>query len=408
MSTTGAHSQVTSHFAFGQSAVQALNKNDVQIGKAGPAGHAYHTEQQNAQASILAQQVTHQNHQPSHYVHQQQQPQQHQYFFQHAPQPQTQAYSYAPHMPYQQSFQQPVTPIQHIAPVAQITQKAQPAYVSSTIQPPHQHNVVFESSSPKPTVFYSTSGPEIASVNQNIAQLNAEPEHAPRQFSSPIIVGEIASTPAPTNYYVHDNDQFYHGSTPAPSRQFLEKFKGGFVTSTIAPTISQHGVSLDSGKILSITQRPVIYGSTVHPGVVIKSTHRDCDDHVEIQKPTLVEVQKSVNIKNILIEDRPKIKYEFGARIIPQEHQTHQTHQTHHHHIVEKPVYVEKQVPHYVEKHVDRPVYLTKTVEVPVEKIVEKKVHVDRPVYIDRPVSIQRLIYCFNIIRIFSKCNEKP
>jgi hypothetical protein len=209
-----------------------------------------------------------------------------------------------------------------------------------------------------------TSGPEVASNKQVIAQVTQDPS----QFSGPIVVGDFGHSPAPTSYNVYDTD--FHGSTPAPSRTFLKNFKAGIVTSTIAPTLSQSGISLDNEKILTITQRPIVHSSNVHPGVVFKSVTKNCDHPEEIQiqqQPTLVEVQKSVNIKNILIEDQPKIKYEFGQRIVPQEYH-HQTH-----HIVEKPVYID----HIVEK------------KVPVEKVVTQVVekNIDRPVYIDRPVS---------------------
>ncbi|XP_039449726.1 uncharacterized protein LOC120428721 isoform X1 [Culex pipiens pallens] len=137
------------------------------------------------------------------------------------------------------------------------------------------------------------------------------------------------------------------------------------------------------------------YLAPVQAGPRLSNTNNknidDCIDTI-LQAPkqdqgverTVVEVQKSINIKNIVVnQEQPKPrKLEFGTRtnLVPQPI------------VIEKPVdrIVKQNV--YIEKPVDRvvqqPVYIEKPVPQPVDRIVEKKVPVPYPVdrIVEKPV----------------------
>uniref|UniRef100_A0A182FLE4 Uncharacterized protein n=1 Tax=Anopheles albimanus TaxID=7167 RepID=A0A182FLE4_ANOAL len=130
----------------------------------------------------------------------------------------------------------------------------------------------------------------------------------------------------------------------------------------------------------------------------------DCVDTVvpTTREHTIVEVQKSLNIKNILVgqQEQPTAanQRQYGARTK----------------IIQQPVYVEKPVERIVKQpvYVDRPVPVEKIVTkevkvaqlvdrpVPVEKIVHQPVYVEKPVerivkqpvYVDRPVPVEKKV----------------
>ncbi|XP_053687461.1 uncharacterized protein LOC128736965 [Sabethes cyaneus] len=147
----------------------------------------------------------------------------------------------------------------------------------------------------------------------------------------------------------------------------------------------------------TVTPAPVSnkYLTPVQPGLrLVNLEHKnndDCFDGIlqppkfESDKQTVVEIQKSVNIKNILIdEEKPQQlkSREFGARTK----------------VISQPIFIEKPVEKvvtqnvYIEKPVDRivqqPVIIEKAVPQPVDRIVEKQVPVPYPVekVVEKPV----------------------
>ncbi|KFB45921.1 hypothetical protein ZHAS_00013884 [Anopheles sinensis] len=146
-----------------------------------------------------------------------------------------------------------------------------------------------------------------------------------------------------------------------------------------------------------VTPKPVSsrYLAPIQAGLRLSNADRsrpddDCVDGgvtVAPKERTVVEVQKSLNIKNILIEQEKPNQRQYGAR-------TKIIHQP--------PVYVEKPVdrivkqPVFIEKPVERivqkPVFVEKPVPVavPVERIVEKPVHHTH--YVDRPVPVEKKV----------------
>uniref|UniRef100_A0A182J6K7 Uncharacterized protein n=1 Tax=Anopheles atroparvus TaxID=41427 RepID=A0A182J6K7_ANOAO len=150
---------------------------------------------------------------------------------------------------------------------------------------------------------------------------------------------------------------------------------------------------------VGVTQKAVSsrYLSPIQAGLRLSNADKarpgdDCEEGVTAapKERTVVEVQKSLNIKNILIEQEKPNQRQFGARtkIIHQpvyvEKQVDR--------IVKQPVYVEKPVerivkqPVYVEKPVDRIVKQPVYIEKPVERIVQKPVLVEKPVPVPIPV----------------------
>lgn len=208
--------------------------------------------------------------------------------------------------------------------------------------------------------------------------------------------------------YLVDDDQFVGDSTPspqkeAPSRQFLKKFNGKIksietsttTTETFKATAADEKCCKDKQKgdcckqsntvekVLEITQRPISnkFLAPVHAGIRISAdkTIDDClDGHlnqkIEIpKKKTVVEVQKSVNIKNYLVKEKPQVtKFPaFGERIV-----------------VQQPIYIEKPpiIKHIKEQvFIDRPIDRVKIQPVFIEKPPIIK-HTKEQVFVDRPV----------------------
>uniref|UniRef100_A0A182NP57 Uncharacterized protein n=1 Tax=Anopheles dirus TaxID=7168 RepID=A0A182NP57_9DIPT len=157
------------------------------------------------------------------------------------------------------------------------------------------------------------------------------------------------------------------------------------------------------------------YLAPIQAGLRLSNTEKlhpvdNCDD--PLQERTVVEVQKSVNIKNLLInQETPNVR-QFGARskiiqqpvyvekpverIVKQPVYIEKPVER----IVKQPVYVEKQIekivkqPVYVEKPVEKivkqPVYIEKPVPVPVDRIVERPIHHTH--YVDRPVPVEKKV----------------
>ncbi|XP_050068737.1 uncharacterized protein LOC126557116 [Anopheles maculipalpis] len=157
------------------------------------------------------------------------------------------------------------------------------------------------------------------------------------------------------------------------------------VTGAPKPVSSRYLAPIQAGLRLSNTE---------------KSKTDDCqDDGAKVKEQTVVEVQKSVNIKNILInQETPNLRH-FGSRtkIIKQPVYVEKPVDR----IVTQPVFIEKPVerivkqPVYVEKQVQQivkqPVYIEKPVPVPVDRIVEKPVYHTR--YVDRPVPVEHQVH---------------
>ncbi|XP_037051587.1 uncharacterized protein LOC119085314 [Bradysia coprophila] len=195
----------------------------------------------------------------------------------------------------------------------------------------------------------------------------------------------------------------------APSRQFLRNFKGNKILSpsqdntaiysTTSSTTQTTSKSYTQEEI-SVTQSPISnkFLAPIQAGLRLSNEGKnieDCLDLVQKQplvshsgaeavdgKTTIVEVQKSLNIKNILIsqeEEKPKqVIYQqpvFGARFIPKKSK-----------IIQQNVYIDRPYPVEVNKYIERPVRVE--VPVPVDRIVEKPVPYPVPVerIVEKPI----------------------
>ncbi|KAJ6649340.1 hypothetical protein Bhyg_04574 [Pseudolycoriella hygida] len=196
----------------------------------------------------------------------------------------------------------------------------------------------------------------------------------------------------------------------APSRQFLRNFKGNKILSpnpensafysTTSSTTQTTAMSITQEE-LTVTESPVSndFLAPIQAGLTLSNEGKPIDDCLDlVQKEpvdnhagildgrqTLVEVQKSLNIKNILIsqEEQKPIPQVFGARFVPKKEKIiHQNVYIDRPYPVEVKKYIEKPVRVEVPVHVDRivekpvpyPVPVEKVVEKPVERIVEKTV----------------------------------
>ncbi|XP_029708109.1 titin-like isoform X1 [Aedes albopictus] len=138
----------------------------------------------------------------------------------------------------------------------------------------------------------------------------------------------------------------------------------------------------------TVTPKPVPqkYLAPIQAGLRLSNSGKNIEDCVDENGPkTVVEVQKSINLKNLVVGPQPvqQVKQpEFGARTT----------------VVHQPIIVEKPVERivkqnvYIEKPVERlvhqPVYIEKPVPQPVDRIVEKKIPVPYPVekIVEKPV----------------------
>lgn len=236
------------------------------------------------------------------------------------------------------------------------------------------------------------------------------------------------------NHYVDQNDDqklmdsIVLPQKEAPSRQFLRNFKGNKLLSPSQESTSFYSTTSSTTQTTSksftheessVTQSPISnkFLAPIQAGLRLSNDGKHIDDcldlvqkqpiviapeQIEGQK-TIVEVQKSINIKNILIsqeEEKPKPQvYQqqvFGARFIPKKPKViHQNVYIDRPYPVEVNKYIEKPVRVEVPVHVDRivekpvpyPVPVEKIVEKPVDRIVEK--HVQGPV---QKVFIEKIV----------------
>ncbi|XP_052873370.1 uncharacterized protein LOC128278678 [Anopheles cruzii] len=153
------------------------------------------------------------------------------------------------------------------------------------------------------------------------------------------------------------------------------------VPTTQKPVSSRYLAPIQAGLRLSNADKPHHRGSV-----------DDCADEPERER-TVVEVQKSVNVKNIVVgPERPGPNFvrQFGARtkVIQQPVYVEKPVER----IVKQPVYVEKPVPVEIEKIVDRPYAVEKIVDrpYPVEKIVDRPYPVEK--IVDRPYAVEKIV----------------
>lgn len=217
------------------------------------------------------------------------------------------------------------------------------------------------------------------------------------------------------NQYVDDQklmDSIVLPQKEAPSRQFLRNFKGNKILSpsqennaiysTTSSTTQTTSKSFTQEEI-TVTQSPISnkFLAPIQAGLRLSNEGKHIDDCLDLVqkepiptpgrvdgKKTVVEVQKSINIKNILIsqeQEKPKqqaySQQVFGARFIPKKQKViHQNvyidrpYPVEVNKYIEKPVAVPVHVDRIVEKPVPYPVTVEKIIEKPVDRIVEKKV----------------------------------
>ncbi|GAB0086972.1 uncharacterized protein DMENIID0001_012110 [Sergentomyia squamirostris] len=189
------------------------------------------------------------------------------------------------------------------------------------------------------------------------------------------------------------------------SRQFLRQFKGNNghdVISTTTTTTTRVSTSKDQSASNNVL-------APIQAGLRLSNSDEDCDDpttpkdRTTTQK-TIVEVQKSVNVKNIVITEKKAIERPvFGARTKCRSGNCNTPPPTV---IIEKPVdrivhqkvFVEKPVPVIVDRIVSTPV----PIHIPVEKKVEVAKIVEKPV--PYPVEVQKIInHPYPVDRIVEK-----
>lgn len=198
----------------------------------------------------------------------------------------------------------------------------------------------------------------------------------------------------------------------APSRQFLRNFKGNKVLSpsqenaaiysTTSSTTQTQSKSFTQEEYTVTTQSPISnqFLAPIQAGLRLSNEGKHIDDCLDlVQKPpavvvstipvdgpkTIVEVQKSVNIKNVLISQEEQttaqpVVYQqqqqvFGARFFPKKPK-----------VIQQNVYIDRPYPVEVNKYIEKPVRIE--VPVPVDRIVEKPVPYPVPVekIVEKPV----------------------
>uniref|UniRef100_A0A182PNW3 Uncharacterized protein n=1 Tax=Anopheles epiroticus TaxID=199890 RepID=A0A182PNW3_9DIPT len=197
------------------------------------------------------------------------------------------------------------------------------------------------------------------------------------------------------------------GSTAA---RLSTRYKSTHTTETpkeIASTTTQNipaSVSVDKKAVSSRYLAPIQAGLRLSNS---DKTHMidDCQDNgTPLKERTIVEVQKSVNIKNILINQQTPFARQYGVRtkVVQQPVYVEKPVER----IVKQPVFIEKPIdrivkqPVIVEKQVERivkqPVYIEKPVPLTVDRVVEQPIHhthvVDRPILIEQKVPVEKII----------------
>lgn len=357
-STKSETSQVSSHFALGKEAVDALHQtedgkfplpaqNPTQSDKK---SNVRDPSKQNSYSGFLPTSL------PT------EQPKQNIYEINQNAQPPRNSQINTPSYTNNQDFSSHYQTIQFVQPQQDIiyaeTQpsKTGPSQISEALRPQHQPQqqqqqqkyTEFVPSSPLPKQqefnferFVSSTTPSQPKVNEDEKsnglgdQSLNDPDNL---FKRPIIVGDFEATTSVNREYLPplpdhnhgqfhkevtkvvdavnqslDIDQFITDSTPspkkeAPSRQFLRQFK------TRTPAKYQFSDSVSSTtksskeQTLVITQRPISNKFLAPVQAGLKLANDDCTDeetHKKHTTKTIIEVQKTVNIKNVLI-NQPK------------------------------------------------------------------------------------------------------
>ncbi|XP_049291224.1 uncharacterized protein LOC125768078 [Anopheles funestus] len=192
------------------------------------------------------------------------------------------------------------------------------------------------------------------------------------------------------------------GSTAA---RLSHRYKG--IQTTETPNVLVSTTLKNSPNVITVAAKPVSsrYLAPIQAGLRLSNADKshpveDCQDGgTKLKEQTVVEVQRSVNIKNILINQETPNVHQFGTRtkIVKQPVYVEKPIER----IVKQPVFVEKPIdriikqPVYVEKPVPQiikqPVYIEKPVPLPVDRIVEKPIYHTQ--YVDRPIPIEHQIH---------------
>uniref|UniRef100_A0A182W839 Uncharacterized protein n=1 Tax=Anopheles minimus TaxID=112268 RepID=A0A182W839_9DIPT len=191
------------------------------------------------------------------------------------------------------------------------------------------------------------------------------------------------------------------GSTAA---RLSQRYKG--TPTSENPKVLVSTTLRNTPTVVTVAPKPVSsrYLAPIQVGLRLSNADKshaveDCQDGTKPKEQTVVEVQKSVNIKNILINQETPNAQQFGTRtkIIKQPVYVEKPIER----IVKQPVFIEKPIdriikqPVYVEKQIQQivkqPVYIEKHVPVPVDRIVEKPVYHTR--YVDRPFPVEHQIH---------------
>uniref|UniRef100_A0A182K174 Uncharacterized protein n=1 Tax=Anopheles christyi TaxID=43041 RepID=A0A182K174_9DIPT len=194
----------------------------------------------------------------------------------------------------------------------------------------------------------------------------------------------------------------FRGSTAA---RLSTKYKSVHTTDKLKDIVSTTEQSIPAG--VTVSQKPVSsrYLAPIQAGLRLSNSDKahsieDCQDgNTPLKERTVVEVQKSVNIKNILINQESPSTRQFGARtkIIQQPVYVEKPIER----IVKQPVFIEKPVerivkqPIIVEKQVERivkqPVFIEKPVPVTIDRVVEKPIHHTH--FVDRPIPVEHKVH---------------
>lgn len=210
-------------------------------------------------------------------------------------------------------------------------------YVSSTPRiETHTYNVKFVR---RPT----TTRPNINEDEKSNGLPDQRPNNVQHPFKNPIVVGDIVSTTTVNREYLppvpdHNQGQFLKEITniadtvnqsldvdqiitdtipaprkEAPSRQFLRQFKS-HSQQRYESTSTEKNVKAET---LVITQRPISNKFLAPVQAGLKLANDDCTDeqtHKEHSTKTIIEVQKTVNIKNVLVnQPKPRKCSDDGA-----------------------------------------------------------------------------------------------
>uniref|UniRef100_A0A182TAQ7 Uncharacterized protein n=1 Tax=Anopheles maculatus TaxID=74869 RepID=A0A182TAQ7_9DIPT len=225
-------------------------------------------------------------------------------------------------------------------------------------------------------------------------------------FDQPIIVSDNDAAESSDIQRRQPNDRLH--ATKQINVEILARLSNRYKSSqaTANPSIIISTTPKNAPTVVTVAPKPVSsrYLAPIQAGLRLSNTEKsqveDCkEDGEKLKEQTVVEIQKSVNIKNLLINQETPNLRQFGSRtkIIKQPVYVEKPVDR----IVTQPVFIEKPIerivkqPVYVEKQVQQivkqPVYIEKPVPVPVDRIVEKPVYHTR--YVDRPIPIEHQVH---------------